>query len=355
MRAAAKRREPPAPVAPEPVAPTLVGWQGMRFSLPPEWNVTGFSMDRENGYIRVDSPGSGTMTVQVRWNNAAAERHGPPTPYYMLAPYFRKWFRRPKPAVPKTDLKASLEKILKESAKDAKKSKAPFESQMKTERTEGENGERTSISFTWTGAGRGQGKIWRCDTCNRVVVAQVIGMPKDHNAMAAVASQLFGTCQDHSPDGFDLWALYDLRAEVPVEFALQSHKLMSGHLQLVFARGAERIVMDRWGLASITLKQFTEAEWLRNNALCRLNKMETKTVEMAGHEGVYYEGPLPTGGRLYAFREAKGSVRRFPGVYTGGVWHCPETNKLFAIQMLRSRKSDGLWNQIMERCHCHQS
>jgi len=32
---------------------TLIGWQGLRFSLPPEWNITGFSMDRREGYLKV--------------------------------------------------------------------------------------------------------------------------------------------------------------------------------------------------------------------------------------------------------------------------------------------------------------
>src|SRR5580658_8277341 len=171
-------------------APTVIGWQGVRFKMPPEWNVTGFSLDRNNGYIRVDSPGAGTMSAQVRWTSAATTQNQPPTPYYMLAPYFRKWLRRPAPALPPTDLKASLEKVLNDAAKDAKKRKASFDSQMKAQRTEGDNNERTAINFSWTGAGRGQGKIWKCDTCSRVVVAQVIGMPKDHNAIGSVASQL---------------------------------------------------------------------------------------------------------------------------------------------------------------------
>lgn len=347
-------RNPKAETPTDLPSPTSVGWQGVRFTLPPDWNVTGFSLDRDNGYIRVDSPGAGTMSAQIRWTNAAKPEQGPPTPYYMLAPYFRKWFRIPSPSAPKTDLKANLEKILKDTARDAKKNRASFESQMKAQRTEGENGERTSINFSWMGVGRGQGKIWKCDTCSRVVVAQVVGMARDHNAIGTVASQLFATFQDHTTDSFDLWALYDLRASIPVEFKLASHKLMSGHLQLVFARGAERIVLDRWGLANVTLKKFTDEEWLRNNALCRLEKMEHSRQPMSmNHEGALYKGSLPVVGRLFALRESKASLRRFPTRYAGGVWHCPDTNKLFAIQILHNRNTVGLWEQVLARCLCH--
>ena len=33
-------------------ARTVIGWQGVRCMLPPEWNVSGLSMDRDNGSLR---------------------------------------------------------------------------------------------------------------------------------------------------------------------------------------------------------------------------------------------------------------------------------------------------------------
>jgi hypothetical protein len=333
---------------------TVVGWQGVRFTLPPEWNVTGFSLDRDNGYLRVDSPGAGTTSVQVRWSNAAKPEQGPPTPYYMLAPYFRKLLKRPEPAPQKTDLRQTLDRILKDAAKEAKKSgKAPFECQTRPEKTEGLNDERTSMGFTWTGSGRGQGKIWRCNTCNRVVVAQVVGLQKDHNQIGAVASQLFATFQDHSEDGYDLWALYDLQAQVPVEFHLAAHRVMSGHLQLAFARGAERIIIERWGLANVTLKRFKLHEWFESNALCPVKQMPHTEHEINGHTAVKVSGSLPLSARFTALKECKGTIRPFPNRYTAGAWHCEDENKLYTIQVLHSAKTEGLWDQIAARCHCH--
>lgn len=352
QKQAAPESQKPLPT--ETPTRTVIGWQGVRFQLPPEWNLTGFSMDRDNGYIRVDSPGSGAMSVQVRWTNAAKPAEGPPTPYYLLAPYFRKWLRRPAPAVPKTDLKASLEKILKDTARQAKKAKAEFESHMKPEKVEGPSEERTAINFTWSGNGRGQGKIWRCDTCNRVVVAQVVGLPKDHNTIATIASQLFATVQDHAVDGYDLWALYDLQVSVPEEFRLESQQLMSGHLRLVFGRGAERIILDRWGLANMTLKKFALPEWFEREAFVGLKQMAQDTVTIAsGHEAIRFQGKLPVAGRLAAFREAKASLRRFPSRYEGGAWLCAESNKIFAIQVLHHRKTEELWSKVVDRCVCH--
>jgi len=340
--------------ASETVERTVVGWQGIRFTLPPDWNVTSFSMDRDSGYLKVDSPGSGTMSAQVRWSNAAKQEQTAPTLYYFLAPYFRRLLRRPAPALPKSDLKGNLERILKETGKQAKKSKAPFESSLKPEKVEGENGERTAINFTWSGGGRGQGKIWQCAVCNRIVVAQVVGLPKDLNAIGVIASQLFASMHDHAMEGYDLWALYDLVAEVPETFRLEAQKLLSGHLSLTFGRGAEKIVIQRWGLANMALKKFTLEEWFRKEAMVNVKRLARREIETAhGHRALVFEGALPLTSRIGVLRDARNSLRRFPTRYAGGIWECPETNKLFLIQALTNRRSEGLWAEVEPRCVCH--
>jgi hypothetical protein len=332
---------------------TLVGWQGIRCSLPPEWNVTGFSMERESGYLRIDSPGSGTMTVQIRWTNAARPDEGPPSGYTLLAPYVRKLFRRPPPPIPKPDLKSNLEKMLKETERQAKKAKTPFESTIKPERTEGENDERTAMNFSWSGVGRGQGKIWHCATCQRIVIAQVVGMAKDHHAISVVASRLFSSLQDHSETGYDLWALYDLQVEVPEDFRLEEQKLLSGYLNLTFGRGGEKIVVDRWGLANMTLKKFSVAEWFQNHALVHLKRLPEEETEIQNHAVRRYSGPLSLLARIRALRDAKTSLRRFPTRYEGGAWECRESNKIFALQVLHSKRTEGLWEEVAKRCLCH--
>lgn len=335
-----------------PAANTLVGWQGMRCVLPPDWNLAGFSMDRDSGYLRVDSPGTGSITVQVRWLNVAKPQDK--TGYTLLAPLFRRVLRRPEPVVTAPDLRSNLEKLLKETAKQAKKAKSEFKSDIKPEKTEGEEGERTAMNFSWSGEGRGQGKIWYCAICHRMVIAQVVGLAKETHAIGSIVSQLLGTLQCHSSDGYDLWALYDLQVSIPEDFRLESQKLLSGYLHLEFGRGAERITVDRWGLANMTLKRFTLDEWFRNNALVNLTRYrhdENGTVN--GHVISRYVGPLAIGGKLRAFREARGSLRRFPSSFEGGTWECEQTNRIYTIQVLHQRKSANLWNEVVRRCVCH--
>ncbi len=336
-----------------PPRPSVIGWQGVQLILPPDWNLTGFSMDRESGYLRVDAPGNSTLTVQLRWTPA----HKPETKTLtgLLAPRVRRLLKRPEPIPPKPDLKASLEKMLKDSQKAAKKEKSKFESSLKPEKIEGEHEERTSINFTWQGAGRGQGKIWYCAKCGRLVVAQIVGLNKDTAAMNALASTLFGTLQCHDVDGWDRWALYDYQVDVPKDFRLESQKLLSGFLMLTFVRGAEKIIVNRWGLANLTLKKFTVDEWFHAYSSVNL-KRQTKiacVLDERGHEVEHYRGKLSPLSRIKALKEGKHNPFRLPFRYAGGCWFCPESNRLFTVEVWHRDKNNSLWDEVAERCACH--
>lgn len=333
---------------------TFVGWQGVRFELPPDWSVSGFSMDRDNGYLRVDAPGNSALTVQVRWSDASRPASGSRSLHTVLTDLYRGARRLPRPPVDRPDLKASLEKVLKEAAKKAKKAKASFESSLKPERTEGEAGERSAINFSWAGGGRGQGKIWYCERCHRLLIAQVVGLGKDGQAIATIASQLFSSLRDHADDGYDVWSLYDLEIGVPTDFRLDSQKLLSGYLHLAFSRGAEKLVIDRWGLANVTLKRFTLAEWFGNHALLRVRRMQQSDDEgPGGHALVRYTGRLPLVSVVRALIDSRGRVRRLPRRFDAGVWQCEQSNRIFSLQAVTSVRSGDLWAEVAQRCVCH--
>ncbi len=332
-------------------APTVVGWQGVRCQLPPEWSVTGLSMERENGYLRVDAPGDAALTVQIRWMTATAPQAK--TAYYLLAPHFRRWLKRPEPEVPTPELRGNLEKLLKETAKQSKKAKMVFDSNIKPEKTEGEGDERKAMNFSWSGEGRGQGKIWYCSKCKRVVIAQVVGITKDNAAIGQAASALLGSLRCHSDDGYDTWALYGLEIGIPTDFRLETQRLTSGHLHLAFARGGERVIVDRWALANMTLKKFTLAEWFHVNSVVSAGGMAKEDgSDIFDFEMVHYQGKLAGFNLVKAAREVKMRLRRFATRYEGGIWHQPDANRMVMVQVLHSRKTENLWREIVARCVC---
>ena len=179
-------------------------------------------------------------------------------------------------------------------------------------------------------------------------------MTKDQSSIAAIASQLFASLHDHSENGYDLWALYDLSVQIPGDFRLLEQKLLSGYLSLTFGRHGEKIIIDRWGLANMTLKKFKLEEWLQNNVHVRHKGMQSDEFEGdQGHTISHYTGRIPLLLLAKLLRDTVGSMRRFPTRYEGGIWHCAESNKIFALQTLRSSKSDALWRDILDRFVCH--
>src|SRR5206468_684998 len=105
--------------------------------------------------------------------------------------------------------------------------------------------------------------------------------------------------------------------------------------------------------ANITLKKFTVADWFQNNAMVNLKRLPKEETEIKGHTVARSSGPLSLLARLRALREAKTSLRRFPTRYEGGAWECRESNKIFALQVLHSKRTEGLWAEVADRCVCH--
>jgi hypothetical protein len=86
-------------------------------------------------------------------------------------------------------------------------------------------------------------------------------------------------------------------------------------------------------------------------------KRMTATTEAADtvgpHSIKHYAGRLSPFDCMRMLREARGSLRRFPTRYEGGVWECPESNKIFSVQVYHNRRTVELWADLIRRCGCH--
>lgn len=317
---------------------------GIRFTLPPEWNVTGFSTDPGAGYLKVDSPG--TMFAQVKWTDPGLVK-----PRTALEYALRWWrTRRGKGADETPDLQATLDEFLRTSAKVARKSRESFDCKVKPEVVEA-GGERTARNFSWTGGGCGQGKIWHCKGCGRIVIAQIVGQGKD--PVANVASGMFGDMVDHPEEGWATWGLYDLVASVPEDFALETQQLMSGYLKLVFRRaGGEKLVVERWGLANVAAKKFNLTDWIAHSCDTRRYGAALVEGDANGHPAVWATGSTGIVDRMRAYRETVGTWKPATA-YSACCWDCDESNKRYAVQWWRSPKEGSELEEVVARCECH--
>lgn len=325
----------------------VVGWNGVRFTVPGDWNVTALSTDPADGYLKVDSPGS--LFLQVKWSDPSARR--PRTLAGLIGAALRT-ARKAQPETPADpDLKAMLENYLKDTEKRARKAGQQFQCKVKPATEEAE-GQRVAHHFQWKGSGVGQGKIWYCRSCRRTVIAQVVGQPGD--PVSDVAAGIFGDLRDHAEDGWVVWAAFDLVAAVPERYLLRSHQFLSGYLKLDLSRPGEgRVLVERWGLAHVARKKFTLQEWLRVNSSCDRHDPTFSESSLNGHGGVVARGQMSgLFQQLAAWRDALPSLRPAT-VYEAAVWECDESNKIYLIQSWRPKASPSLLGDLVARCECH--
>jgi hypothetical protein len=278
-------------------ANTLVGWQGVIAEVPENWNLSAVSAPSESGYFRIDSPG--TMSLEVKWKGNAE----------------------------KADLESSLEAFLKNLKIQAKKNRTEFEYKTKA-RPDG------TLSFTWKSDRHAHGRIWKCEMCNNVIIAQVTGDKKDN--ISDISSAILPTIKDHADDDWHTWALYGMAADVPPKFKLKQHKLLSGYLKLEFANGNNRLVIERWGLAETVLKNTTLKEWYLERVQNDLKsfRYETEDALIDDNAGLHIKGRvygivklLKTFRMISTFRKQASDIENY-------AWFSKDENKIYSVQYI---------------------
>lgn len=294
---------------------TWIGWQGIIAEVPVDWNLAAVSGDEKSGYFRADSAGS--LTLEVKWSVAGKQ----------------------------VDLHNRLDAYLSDMKRKSRKRRVDFEHKIKSK-------DAGTLTFTWRSDRKAQGRLWRCDECDRVIIAQVSGTPSDD--VSKVASFVLPSIQDHSEAGWRTWAVYDLIADVPPGYTLEKHQLMSGYIQLLFRKKNNRLVIERWGIANIALKKSNLKEWFAERAVHDLKpyRYSISNVEFDTESGIEITGRRA--GVRQAFKSAGELLTlKKPASYLNGyAWLCEESNKIFSVQSLHSRDENVL-DSVLERVECH--
>lgn len=296
----------------------------MVLKAPKDWSLVAVTGDEKKGYFRVDSPRS--TSAEVRW----IEVKSPP------------------------DIEARTKDFLRQLEKANKKRKMPFTWQVKPRKqTKIETATGgSSVGFTWRGDRNGYGRLLYCPTCRRVVIAQIVS-PLGEDA-SGVAGELLGTVCDHQDPEWQMWALYDLQVSLPSDYRLVKHSLMSSYIMLSFKSKDAELIVERWGLANTLLKRSGMEDWFRKDSLPDYGgfKLEIKPEDVRGHEG------LEVLGRRYGIRQMVRTAARsltlrpLPQELTTYAWHCTESNRLFAVRVVRDDGGE-LIGEVMDRIACH--
>src|SRR5207302_494261 len=140
------------------------------------------------------------------------------------------------------------------------------------------------IAYAWEAgaprARRALGVIWHCSECRRLVIAELVGTPEDDLSLAAA---ILKSIAEHGRDGWNTWGLYGLVVEVPTEFRIESQQLTTGYLKLAFRHRAQALVVERWGLANVVLKEVSAARWFTAREAQRLARFRYGADEFEAH------------------------------------------------------------------------
>ena len=302
--------------------PNLVGWRGVSVRVPADWSPVTVSQEGEHGYLKVISPD--TRVLELKWEQ-----------------------RKGVVSVPD-----ALERYRRQLEKSARKSRQEL---IWRERPRGMGPERprsqAPLTYAWEADRAACGVIWHCGENNRLVIAELVGELDDDLSLAPA---IFRSVREHRADGWLDWGIDGLHLQAPEKYRLQKHLRMSGNLRLQFQRSGQELVVERWGLAEIVLREASALEWFtaRQEKLLARLRYDAAAVEVNGHPAWRLEGRerLPAA----AARVLRSLARlTWPALwFRCWLWSCPQTNRIFAISGME-RKRDTAVDEIVERLECH--
>jgi hypothetical protein len=302
--------------------PSRVGWMGVTIHAPEGWSPVSISSEGENGYLKVVSPD--TRFLEVKWERPK----GAPSVPKALDGYFEKLRKAAKKARREIDLKTRPKGL----TAIRPQSQGP-------------------IPYTWLADRRAFGCIWHCGTCNKMVIAEVVGEPDDD---LSFAGDLLRAIEDHGEEGWNEWSLYGLTVPAPAAYRMEKQVLMTGHQRFELRAGTASILADRWGLAEIALRGATVRQWYESRESGTLMRYayRVEEVDLHGHPALRFTGRdrIPFG-LLKVLRAS--SRLRWPTFFLKGyVWHCAESNRIYALFGEQTRKSTVI-DEVAAKMCCH--
>jgi len=200
----------------------------------------------------------------------------------------------------------------------------------------------SSVAFAWHVAEiSGMGAVLYCPACKTATLIQFFQAASEHPD--TIARHILGSFQDHPQDNQVIWALYDIRALIPIEFDLIKYRFDAGYYELVFSNKKLKITLERWGPAS---------------ALLRNRDLEEFASMMSGHASREPFPAVRTGpdavewvvSRPATWLARMGNIGRLK--VSGGChrfWHSKEKNRIFGVKIEGKESVDAeLFDRICD-------
>ena len=157
------------------------------------------------------------------------------------------------------------------------------------------------------------------------------------------APRLLASFRDRTSGAFTPLTMFDIRAEIPVEFELQRFRFEAGRYELNFSSRREQLRMFRWSPAAILLRR----QDLRTMARDSFYPKDKQTPQWLHSDAAAAEGrmtPASAAARIVS------RIGRRPAYRIFRLWHEVEKNRILGVQISgRSPVDRGLFLGICER------
>ena len=292
------------------------GWAGIVAELPEEWEISGLSGDQNEGYLRLED--EFMPRLELKWSVAKSKRRNPDL-HTVLDDYFkiiRKTYKKTKQDL---QIKRNVNLI---------KNDAFFDSY-------------DLVFFTWKGEIQANGLIFFCPATRRITLIQVMGKPKQN--VRAITEEIFTSVQIEPDDQKLLWTAYNLHVEVPKDYRLDKHQLLSGYLLFSFVNPGSftdrkrRLSIERYGLADVLLKDQTLEDWFRTKykKAIRGFGFQIESMDQDGVEHLILSGEetrVTDNIPIHSVQLANQIRKR--KCFVAHIRHCYESNRIYVIQVV---------------------
>jgi len=289
------------------------GWQGIRVTVPEQWELVGTAGDYGTGYVRLADEKQ--TRLELHWEKSKK----PVDPSGLINLYVGKLAKKAK----KQKLQLSVKRDLNLASLKGRKTEC----------------------YSWTSDIQSLGMLSYCEECGRLVHMHVMGEVRE--PLRNLARTVFASLADHPEDGKVPWRFYDVEFETPAQMNLRKKDLKTGCIHMLFSARRKELEFVRFSLARILLSDRSLKEWFEEFYSKTLKKYRyrIRQEQIKGHDGLFLQGspsvwrnPLELLGRRWVVRTA--------------CWYCPKTNRLFVCGCRAASNDEELWREAVESFRC---
>lgn len=304
----------------------FIGWMGLTFYVPENWDLVHAKGNRFDGYLRFEE--DGVLRCEIQWTLVSAGR---------------------------VVLDEQVEHYLKSLEQMLRKRGSPVTIRKNIHIVSRKQVKRNVRDFMWESNTVGYGMMWFCEECRRALVAQVVGY--EGEPVKEWARQVFLSLSDHAEGDWEIWSVYGLKFEAPKGWNMAKSEIAPGKISFVFRQGEYELSVGRYGPASVLLKgkglEEFAVEVLGKETVERFN-IHYRIENLHDHEGMVLVGKdKRSANPFHVFLRRLRTGNPFPQ-FRGWLWRCERSNRVYLSVGTIAPEHEHLWEHMAQSVQCHE-